>query len=216
MRIFIGYDPRQIVSYNVLHNSIIRRASKPVSITPLILETLPIKKQGLTPFTYSRFLCPWLCKYQGVSAFLDADILAMGDICNIEAFVNPNADVSIVQHSRKFEWSSVMIFNNARCTNLTPEYIEGPKNPMNFEWANSMGVLPSSWNHLVGYDPPRKDAHLVHFTQGVPIWPETAQSEYADEWRAEYLSMMSAKPWDELMGNSVHAKPVLDRLEKTA
>jgi hypothetical protein len=80
LRIFIGYDDRQPVSYNVLHSSIMRRASIAVSITPLILNTLPMKRRGLTPFTYSRFICPYLCGFEGTSVFLDADIMLRDDV----------------------------------------------------------------------------------------------------------------------------------------
>ena len=40
-RVFIGYDERQAVSYTALHHSILETASQPVSVTPLILNTLP-------------------------------------------------------------------------------------------------------------------------------------------------------------------------------
>ena len=60
-KVFIGYDPRQPVAYNVLQHSIVIRTEYPVSITPLVLETLPITRKGLTPFTWSRFLVPFLC-----------------------------------------------------------------------------------------------------------------------------------------------------------
>ncbi len=81
--IFIGYDPRQAVAYNVLQYSLLSRSSRPLSITPLVLETLPIGRQGLTPFTYSRFLVPWLCNYEGWGLFLDLDMLALGDISEV-------------------------------------------------------------------------------------------------------------------------------------
>jgi hypothetical protein len=53
LRIFIGYDHRQAISYNVLQFSIFRRCSKPVMISPLFLPTLPLTRTGLTPFTFS-------------------------------------------------------------------------------------------------------------------------------------------------------------------
>ena len=31
-----------------------------------------------------------------------------------------------------------------------------------------IGELPARWNHLVGYDAPRADAALVHYTLGGP------------------------------------------------
>ena len=65
IRVFIGFDPRQPLAFNVCASSIVRAASKPVAITALTLKTLPIKRQGLTQFTYSRFLVPHLCNYEG-------------------------------------------------------------------------------------------------------------------------------------------------------
>ena len=53
---------------------------------------------------------------------------------------------------------------------------------------------------------------LEDFTQGVPCWPETSATEYAGEWLRERFEMNTALPWETLMGSSVHAKPVRDRL----
>lgn len=46
-----------------------------------------------------------------------------------------------------------------------------------------IGALDPSWNHLVGEDPPRSDAKLVHFTLGIPGFQTYKEVEYADEWR---------------------------------
>jgi hypothetical protein len=62
-----------------------------------------------------------------------------------------------------------------------------------FKWLESeslIGALPARWNHLVGYDAPRSDAALVHYTLGGPYFPEYADCEYADEWRAERRRML--------------------------
>ena len=40
INVFIGFDPREAVSYSVLAYSIQSRASQPVSITPLMLSQL--------------------------------------------------------------------------------------------------------------------------------------------------------------------------------
>lgn len=211
LRIFIGYDPRQAISFTVLQQSLLRRASAPISVTPLVLEALPIKRQGLTPFTYSRFLCPWLCDYEGWSLFLDVDMLCLDDIAKLFAHRSDYFDVMVVKNEkRKFEWSSMMLFDNSQCTKLTPEYIEAGR-PLSMDWARNIGNLPSRWNHLVGYDEPRTDAGIVHFTQGVPAWPETAGCEYASEWKRELASCLHVEPWANLMGQSVHAERVLKK-----
>mgnify|MGYP003348841068 CR=1 FL=1 len=79
LRIFIGIDARQPVAYHVLVSSIQRRASRPVAITPLILEQLPIQRQGLTTFTFSRYLVPYLCGYEGQGLFIDSDMILLDD-----------------------------------------------------------------------------------------------------------------------------------------
>jgi len=63
-RIFIGWDSREKIAYEVLRHSILKHASIPIDIVPIKLEDL--KDQGLysrdeypiasTEFTYSRFI----------------------------------------------------------------------------------------------------------------------------------------------------------------
>ena len=76
--------------------------------------------------------------------------------------------------------------------------------------AHGVGDLPREWNHLVGYDPPRRDAKLVHYTQGMPIFEETTGSEYKAEWMAEHEASNSTQGWQELMAHSVHAAPTAE------
>lgn len=213
MRVFIGVDPRQYVAAQVLAHSIWTRSSGPVSITRLALHQLPIKRRGLTEFTFSRFLVPHLCGYEGSAVFMDADMLCLADIYELAAICDPQeAPVSVVKNMKMgFEWSSFMYFNNAMCKNLTPKFIE-EGNPMAFKWAVKVGDIPSAWNHLVGYDKQRKDAKNVHFTQGIPFFPETRNDEYSKEWNDELNKSNATVPWAEIMGNSVHAQPVLARL----
>lgn len=210
LKVFIGYDPRQPLAYNVLQHSIVKNSSKPVSITPLILSQLPIKRQGLTQFTYSRFLVPYLCDFKGTALFLDADMVVTGDISELFDSVDLNA-VSVMQAQPKFEWASAMLFNCGACLRLRPEFIDDPKNAMfDFEWAPSVGDFPSEWNHCVGYQD-TKEAKLYHYTMGLPCWPETAGEPSDAHWANAYNDMLYTVDWKELMGNSVHAKPTLQR-----
>lgn len=210
-RIFIGYDHRQPVSYNVLQHSILRHAKKPVSITPLMLDTLPLKRQGLTPFTFSRFLVPYLCDFQECWAlFLDIDMLLLDDINKLFEMADDKYAVMVSKNEHTFEWASAMLFNCAHPENkvLKPDYIEFAEKLHQIHWVrdkSAIGDLPREWNHLVGYDAPRDDAKLVHYTQGVPFYPETKESEYGEQWRHELKMLSSSMPWVSLMGNSVHA-----------
>lgn len=216
LRVFIGVDRRAPLAYTVLQSSIIRRASVPVQITPILLHQLPMKRTGLTEFTYARYIVPHLCKYEGWAMFLDADMICLGDIKEAFDIAQNNGDaVSVVKHRMRFEWPAAMVFNNEKCKELTPEYIDNPENsPAQMKWAESVGELPAEFNHLVGYDEPNPNARIVHYTQGIPAWHETKDCEFADEWHAEKEAALMTCTWKELMGNSVHAEPVLKRLFK--
>jgi lipopolysaccharide biosynthesis glycosyltransferase len=221
LRVFVGFDPRQPVAFQVAAHSILTRCSKPVSITALRLPTLPVKRRGLTDFTYARFCTPWLSDYEGFSIFVDSDILCLGDVSDLigwayadgAAAEAKDTPVYVSQNQLRFEWASVMVFNNEACKVLTPEFVDDPANSLfDFAWAERVGKLPPAWNHLVGYDEPRKDAKLVHFTQGLPCFEETKDSEYADEWRTEARKSMTTCSFDALMGKSVHAPHVRARM----
>ncbi len=219
IKVFIGYDPREAVAYSVLAHSIHARASAPVAITPLMLielkgiltrERHPLQS---TDFSFSRFLTPFLSDYAGWSVFMDCDMLMLEDIAGLYALRDERYAVMVVKHdhvpkeARKFldqpqtayqkkNWSSVMLFNNARCRALTPNYVNTASGLEihQFKWlANDelIGEIPARWNHLVGYNPPRRDAALVHYTLGGPYFEEYRDCEYADEWRRERQAMLS-------------------------
>jgi len=207
LKVFIGYDPRQAVAFNVLAHSVASRASKPVSITRLQLNQLPIKRRGLTEFTYSRFLVPYLSDFYGNSLFLDADMLCLGDVIELENYVSPLPNLWVVKNERRFEWPSMMLFNNSLCGALTPEYVDDTANNLyDLKWADRIGELPKEWNHLEGYDPPNSNPKLIHFTMGIPCWPETAKSEHADLWKKELKAANSTVTFEALMGKSVHVQ----------
>lgn len=211
-RIFIGYDERQPVSYNVLQQSIISQASEPIAITPLRIGQLPMKRTGLTPFTFSRFLVPYLCGYKGRALFLDVDIVLNGDIAELMRLADDHSAVMVSKNEHRFEWASAMLFNCSHPDNrmLTPEYIETADKLHTIGWTEDIGDLPREWNHLVGYDAP-KDAKLVHYTQGIPAYPETINCEYSDLWHGFHKMTNHTLSWRELMGPSIHAVMVNDR-----
>jgi len=210
LRVFIGYDHRQPISLNVLASSIYTRASQPVAITPLVLPQLPILREGLTPFTYSRFLVPYLCDYRGWALFLDLDMVVLDDIAKLFAMKDDKYAVMVSKNDLKFERASLMLFNCDKCHMLTPEFIEAAPRLHDISWVDDslVGDLPREWNHLVGYDAPRENPKLVHYTQGVPAFKETQTSEHADKWFTEHQKMNLVTNWQELMGNSVHAAQV--------
>jgi hypothetical protein len=219
IRWFIGYDPREAVAFSVLAHSIHARASQPVSIAPLMLSqlkgVLTRERHALqsTDFSFSRFLTPYLSGFAGWSLFTDCDMLVLDDIAKLWALRDERYAVMVVKHvhiprettkflgepQTKYEkknWSSVMLFNNAKCNALTADYVNTASglDLHQFKWLNDdalIGELPERWNHLVGYNAPRGDAALVHYTLGGPYFAEYADCEYADHWRRERDAMLS-------------------------
>ncbi len=217
LRIFIGYDERQPVAYNVLQHSIVARASRPVSITPLVLANLPLTRRGLTPFTFSRFLVPWLCDWQGWALFLDLDMLALGDIAELFGHAQPGKAVVVCQEQQRFEWASVMLFDCAHPANrvLTPELVGDPqrcRQPHAIDWLEpaQIGSFPPEWNHCIGYSAPRPEAKLAHYTMGIPAFPEVRGCEFSEAWMEAFRQASATLPWARLMSGSVHALTLPD------
>jgi lipopolysaccharide biosynthesis glycosyltransferase len=210
IRVFIGFDPRETVAYHVLCQSILARSSEPVSFTPLVLSNL--KKElwrerhplQSTDFSFSRFLTPSLCNFEGWSLFMDCDMLCLDDIAKLWALRDDRYAVMCVQHQyeikettkflgekqtayEKKNWSSVMLFNNARCQTLTRDYVNTASGLElhQFKWLESdalIGALPQRWNHLVGYGSAAEAPALAHYTLGGPYFPDYINCAFSAEW----------------------------------
>jgi hypothetical protein len=220
INVTIGFDPREAVAFSVLAHSIHARATQPVSIAPLMLSQLnraltrerhPLQS---TDFSFSRFLTPYLSGYAGWSVFMDCDMLMQDDIAGLWALRDERYAVMVVKHvhipkeTTKFlgepqtqyekkNWSSVMLFNNAKCKALTADYVNTASglDLHQFKWLHDdalIGELPQRWNHLVGYNPPRADAALVHYTLGGPYFAQYADCEYGAQWQRERDAMLRA------------------------
>lgn len=209
LTVFIGYDERQRISYTALQQSIFETATQPVAVSPLILENLPITRRGLTPFTYSRFLVPWLCGFKGSAIFMDADMLLVSDITELVGQVSADTAVSVVKELDKFEQTSFMLFNceHPAHQKLTPEFIqETTINLHGLQWCadSEVGALDPKWNQLIGYQDVDLTQGNLHYTMGVPAFPETSTCDGAQLWLQTAKLSMSAIPWKEIMGTSVH------------
>jgi len=210
INVFIGFDPKEAGAFSVLAYSIHEKSSQPVSIAPIMLSQLkgvfsrqrdPLQS---TEFSFSRFLTPYLSKYEGWSIFMDCDMLVMEDIADLWALRDERYAVMCVKHNHqpkedikflnavqtkyaKKNWSSVMMFNNAKCRALTPEYVNKASGLElhQFKWLESddlIGEIPQKWNHLVGYNPPSNDVGLVHYTIGGPYFNEYVDCEHNQAW----------------------------------
>lgn len=123
--------------------------------------------------------------------------------------------VSVAQHQKPFEWPSLMVFTNSCCAKLTPEFVDDKENKLfDFAWAKHIGNIPPEFNHCIGYDEPMPNAKIVHYTQGIPCFPETEDSEFREQWLEEYSNCRSTVPWAEIMGRSVHEEAVMARYRK--
>lgn len=218
IRVFVGYDHIVEVTHHVLSHSIQRNTKRPVSITPIELRQLsdvidrPREPEQSNEFTFTRWLVPYLCNYKGHAIFMDCDMLLRGDINDLWEMIDEQYAIQCVKHdhvptedtkflgtmqtkySRK-NWASVMIFNNARCKALTPEYVNTASrlDLHQFKWLdddNLIGGLPPEWNHLVDCNPPNPNAKIVHFTLGGPYFNEHKNCEFADEWFETHQSML--------------------------
>jgi hypothetical protein len=204
----------------VLCQSILENASVPVRFSPINLRNLktlfdrPMHELQSTEFSFSRFLTPYLSDYAGWSMFIDCDMLARSDVAELFALADDRYAVMVCPHDYtpmdqiKFEghvqtrypkknWSSVMLFNNARCRALTPEFVNTASGLElhQFKWLSSdeeIGVLPLEWNWLVSEYPDNPDAKIAHFTRGGPYFPEYVDEGYSDEWRAVLARTLSA------------------------
>ncbi len=219
IRVFIGFDTVETVSYHVLVHSIQARASEPVSITPLMLSQLDglmtreRHKLQSTEFSFSRFLVPSLCGFEGWALFMDCDMLVLDDMAELWKLRDDNFAVQVVKHHHvpkettkflgqpqsKYEkknWSSVMLFNTAKCTALTPDYVNTATGLElhRFQWLGDdgqIGEIPHRWNHLVGYDEtvPVAEISNLHYTIGGPYFDDYRDTDYAEEWFAEKAAM---------------------------
>lgn len=141
MKIFVGYDTREDIAYQVCKHSIIAR-SKDAEVYPLKQQELrdagwytrPTDKLASTEFTFTRFLVPELANFKGWAMFMDCDMILRTDIAELFAQADDKYAVMCVQHDytpkegikmdgqrqtiypRK-NWSSVMLFNCAHPSN---------------------------------------------------------------------------------------------------
>lgn len=213
IRVFIGYDSKLPVLYNVLQHSIQVRSSQPVSITPIMLSQLKdvYKRErhplASTEFSFSRFLVPHLSNYEGWSLFIDNDMLMLDDIAKLWALRDDRYAVMCTKHEHKpgeevkflnavqtkYEkknWSSCVLFNNARCKALTPDYVNTATGLElhQFKWLGDdtqIGDIPLDWNYLVDCHSPVNHVSMVHYTLGGPYFNEFKDCEFAPEWFRE-------------------------------
>ena len=214
INVFIGYDSKEKVAYNVLSHSIIQNSTKPVAITPIALNNLKddfVRERNnisSTEFSFSRFIIPHLMNYQGWALFMDCDMLMFEDIAELWRLRDDRYAVQVCKHDyipkveKKFlgqvqtkyekkNWSSFMLMNCKKCTTLTPDYVNKASGlELNqYKWLESeklIGDLPLEWNWLVGEYEHKEDVKNVHFTEGGPWFDDYKNCDYSKDWFANF------------------------------
>lgn len=176
LKVFVGYDSREDIAWQVCRHSIERHTSGKVSIHALRqcelrnlgLYTRPGDSTASTEFSLTRFLTPYIAAHDGWSLFVDCDFLFTRDIAQLLTGLDRRKAVYVVQHDyvpanavkmdgkvqttypRK-NWSSFMLFNGAHplVKKLTPDFVNQstPQHLHRFEW------LPEGENLIGALDP---------------------------------------------------------------
>ena len=219
INIFVGYDTKEKMAFNVLSYSILKNSSQPVAITPIYLEnikdTFVRERNSLssTEFSFSRFIIPHLMNYQGWALFMDCDMLMQADIAELWRLRDDKYAVQVCKHDYipksqtkflgqtqtvypKKNWSSFMMMNCKKCTTLTPDYVNKASGLElhQYKWLESedlIGDLPLEWNWLADEYEYKTGVKNIHYTEGGPWFSDYNRCDYSQEWW-EYAAETSA------------------------
>jgi lipopolysaccharide biosynthesis glycosyltransferase len=162
-KIFVGYDSREDIAWQVCRHSLLRHSNDDLTVIPirqqplreLGLYTRPLDSRSSTEFSITRFLTPYLAAQSGWVAFCDCDFLFTVDIGEVFERLDPSKAVYCVQHdytpahSIKMDgkqqtvyprknWSSFMLFNcdHPDVRALTPTVVNNadPAYLHRFQW----------------------------------------------------------------------------------
>jgi lipopolysaccharide biosynthesis glycosyltransferase len=204
LKIFIGWDSREPECSDVLAYSLRKHASIPLDIHYLKLSELdfdrPLDPLQSTEFTYTRFLVPHLCHYDGKAVFMDCDMLCLGDIKELDDLDMQPYALRVVKHDHRptekikmdgkiqttyprKNWSSLMIMNCAELRlwsrsvvgNMSGAYLHRFKDIPD----EKIGEIPNTWNTLDWMD---ERTRLIHYTKGGPWFEEWRDHPYGAIW----------------------------------
>ena len=109
MKVFIGWDSREDIAYQVCRESLARNSSVHLNIHPIKQSDMRDKNLywkehdplSSTEFSFTRFLVPCLSEYKGWSVFMDCDFLWRGDIAGLMDYADPRYAALVVKHDYK-------------------------------------------------------------------------------------------------------------------
>ena len=217
LRIFIGWDSREAECADVLAYSLRKHSSIPLEIRYLKLDELDFRREHdplqSTEFTYTRFLVPLLCDYEGIAVFMDCDMVCLGDIRELAELDMSNCALRVVKHDHhptektKMDgkpqtsypcknWSSLMLMNCAQLRRWTKRIVESESGAYLHRFQGiadeQIGDIPNTWNRLDSMDNQTK---LIHYTSGGPWFEECKDHAFGDVWfkyRDEYRASRRA------------------------
>lgn len=210
MKIYIGHDTSQAQNTEVCIKSI-RKYNPTVEIIPIVKSDMQRdygfnrNTDGSTEFTYTRFLVPYIQRYEGVALFCDSDFVWLCDPEELMGYFDPKQAVHCVYHEKmpvrskeKMEnkvnewyprkwWSSLMLFNceHQFCRRLNPDSVNAlPASSLHrMIWAtNCIGELPVEYNYLVGYYDNDIHPKALHFTDGTPMYESYRNEPFAEKY----------------------------------
>ena len=155
MKVFVGYDTREDIAYQVCKHSILTKQPD-ADVRPLKQKELreagwynrPIDKLASTEFTFTRFLIPELTNFKGWAVFMDCDMILTTDINELFDQADDKYAVMCVQHDYKVKeefkmdgqkqtiyprknWSSVVLWNCGHPSNAKLTQDEVNSNELN-------------------------------------------------------------------------------------
>ena len=219
-RVFSGYDRRQVEAAEVFRFSVEQNASVEVDVRFLQLDKLPIDRRGVTDFTYSRFLVPWLCGFEGRALYGDGcDQLCLGDVAELAAWdmqgkplwvVKHDRPQKILRHGRARSWTSLMLMDCGKLTGWGIDYVTRMSDDqlmrLRILGDADIGGLPAEWNWLVDQGYQERWNALGAAVAGVDVaGHEAAAARLEDAKLAHwsYLSDPNGGPWIDRSGSAL-------------
>ena len=184
IKVFVGTSPDQRLAFQVLEHSLRRNTRRPIEVRALDARHLPVprdpRSRMRTGFSFARFEIPRLCGYRGRAIYLDADMLALGDLDDVWSLPMEGKDLLYSDQPPEGAGArfSVLLLDCGRLPwsgeRVVRELDQGlyRYEQLMFELclvpAERKGALiPRRWNSLDRLEP---DTKLIHYTS-VPTQP---------------------------------------------
>jgi lipopolysaccharide biosynthesis glycosyltransferase len=187
--IYIGYDSRESICYDICKKSITDTCvDETLEVKGIKLHDLKNIYQrdhdplAATEFTYTRFLVPYLNNYTGWALFCDCDFIFLDDVSKLFDLRDTDKAIMVCKHDYKptnttkmddkiqsvyprKNWSSLILWNCSHPSNrnITPDIVNNQTGKFlhRFEWLDDteIGSIPVTWNWLVNWYQEPEDGH---------------------------------------------------------